>query len=142
MTELYPDETVLTAGMTPRKVWGIPVREPTPSEVEWFENNPKTAGMAAEDDKIILNPFTTLGKNELESVARNEASRVHMRRGGLRPTFDLTDAQKAAFSEYGDIQDQRETVAARLASGDPSALNATPEQRDFVRKLMERIREQ
>jgi hypothetical protein len=94
--------------------------------------------MAAEDDKIILNPYSTLKPQEREAVKLNEAARVHMRRGMLpAPRYELTPEQEKAFSAYGtgNIDDIRQTLAARILSGDPSALKPTPEQLEYVKQL-------
>ena len=122
----------------PAGVYGVGMREPYESELEYFKKNPNVAGMAAEDDKIILNPYSTLKPQEQESVKLNEAARVHMRRGMLpAPRYELTPEQQKAFSTYGtgNIDDIRQTLAARLLSGDPSALTPTPEQQDYVKQL-------
>lgn len=119
-------------------VYGVGMREPYESELEYFKANPHVAGMAAEDDKIILNPYSTLKPQEKESVKLNEAARVHMRRGLMEaPRYALTPEQEKAFAKYGtgNIDDIRQTLAARILSGDPSALTPTPEQLDYVKRL-------
>ena len=122
----------------PEGVYGIGMREPYESELEYFKNNPNVAGMAAEDDKIILNPYSKLKPQEQEAVKLNEAARVHMRRKMLpSPRYELTPEQEKAFSTYGtgNIDDIRQTLAARILSGDPSALSPTPEQLEYVKQL-------
>lgn len=110
-----------------------------PGEDKYFKDNPNVAGMAAEDGKVILNPYSTLSPDEKAAVARNEAARVFMRgKEGDRPSFDLTPEQKELFkgTPYeNDEQAMRETVAARLFSGDPSAGNVTDDQKAYVDKL-------
>ena len=110
-------------------------REPWPSEVEFFGNHPHVAGIAAEDGRVVLSPFCDLTDNQKAAVALNEAARVVMVREGLVPDFRLTLAQASAFAIYGPIDAQRATIAARLLSGDPSALEPTAEQVEFVRSL-------
>jgi len=122
----------------PKGVYGIGMREPYESELDYFKANPHVGGMAAEDDKIILNPYSKLKPQEKEAVMRNEAARVHMRSGLLpKPNYDLTPEQTEAFKTYGtgDIDDIRQTIAARIFSGDPSALNSTPDQNAYVNEL-------
>jgi hypothetical protein len=122
----------------PEGVYGVGMREPFESELDYFKKNPHVAGMAAEDDKIILNPYSTLKPQEREAVKLNEAARVHMRRGMLpAPRYELTPEQEKAFSAYGtgNIDDIRQTLAARILSGDPSALKPTPEQLEYVKQL-------
>jgi len=114
---------------------GVEYRESWPSEVEFFRKNPKVAGMAAEDNKVILNPYSNLNEDQKNAVLLNEAARVVMRRPGLGPTFGLTDQQKAQFQGYGAGEDIRATVAARILSNDSSAGTPTQEQLDFVKRL-------
>jgi hypothetical protein len=121
-------------------VYGIAVRQQLfPGEDKYFRENPQVTGMAAEDDKIVLNPYSKLGEKERQAVMLNEAARVHMRRGLMQsPRFMLTPEQEKAFSSYGggkNIDAIRQTIAARLLSGDPSALKATPEQLEYVQQL-------
>ena len=116
--------------------YAVKRREPYPSEADWFKNHPKgqkTAGMAAEDDAVILNPHMKLSPENQQSVLTNEAFRVLMRKHQfLRPSFGLTKEQQAAFKDYGPEEDQKSTVAARLISGDPSAGKPSPEQADYM----------
>ncbi|MEK9894961.1 MAG: hypothetical protein VW518_00860 [Burkholderiaceae bacterium] len=112
-----------------------------PSELDYFRNNPHTAGMAADDNYVILNPYSSLSQQELASVANNEAARLYMRQSGFRPSFTVTDEQRRLFARTPyehDEQALRDTIAARLFSGDPSALNGTSEQLEFVSQLRQR----
>jgi len=110
----------------------IQQREPYDTELEYFRSNPNVAGMATEDNSVIINPFSSLSGSEVESVLQNERARVYMRSGKTRPKFGLTEEQRVKFKGYGSLQDIRETVAARVLSGDPSAGVATREQRKWV----------
>ena len=120
-----------------RGYYGIGMRPDLyPGEDEYFRKNPTVTGMAAEDDRIILNPYSTLSDKEKEAVIMNEAARVHMRRNFDRPRFDLTPEQQTKFKNYSqDPDDLRATVAARILSGDPSAGTPTPEQMEYVQRL-------
>jgi hypothetical protein len=122
------------AGELPRRSPPVPaeMREPYPSENEYFKGHPETAGMAAEDNRVILNPYSKLSDAQRSSVVTNERARIGMRISGNRPNFEITPEQRAAFSGYGSDQDIKETIAARIASGDPSAGNITPEQRAWA----------
>ena len=112
------------------------VREPTESEVSFFRQHPTVTGMATTDNAVTLNPFSNLSSDERQAVIRNEQVRVLMRAGRApRPTFALTDEQRTLFKDYGDEQAQRETIAARILSGDPSAGKPTSAQRAFVQQL-------
>lgn len=115
---------------------GVPMRQPYASELEFFKANPHVGGMAAEDNAVILNPHSPLTDPQKRAVAVNEAARVVMRKEArLRPDFDLTPEQAKAFANYGSPDDQKATIAARIFSGDDSALNVTPEQKAFVDRL-------
>jgi hypothetical protein len=39
---------------------GIQMRKPYAGELDYFKNNPSVAGMATEDNKVILNPYSRL----------------------------------------------------------------------------------
>ena len=121
----------------PKGVYGIGFRQDLfPGEDEYFKKNPTVTGMAAEDDKIILNPYSTLSDKEKEAVMLNEAARVHMRRNFDKPQFTLTPEQESVFSSYSaNPDDIRQTLAARILSGDPSAGQTTPEQMEYVANL-------
>jgi hypothetical protein len=106
-------------------------REPWPSEDEFFKMRPEVAGLASEDDCVVLNPYSTLSDSEKEAVLLNESARVFMRRSGLWPTFSLTEEQATSFANYGPIDSIKATIAARILSGDPSALEPTGEQLAF-----------
>ena len=111
-----------------------------PGENDYFKKNPTVAGMASESGHIILNPFSALGVNR-DAVARNEALRLHMRDNSATPQFDLTPEQRASFqgTAYGnDDAALRQTLAARIYSGDPSA-NATDQQRQWVNNYLSGI---
>ena len=122
----------------PKGYYGVGLREPYQSELDYFKDNPHVAGMAAEDDKVILNPYSKLSDREKSAVIMNEAARVHMRQGLMdAPRFDLTPEQEKAFANYGDrqIDTIRQTLAARLLSRDPSALTPTADQLNYVERL-------
>ena len=116
-------------------MYGIGVRQPYDSESQYFKSNPHVAGMASEDNRIVLNPFSTLSEAEKKAVMMNESARVYMRTGKVAPPqFGLTPEQEEAFGAYSpDMTDRLSTVAARVLSGDPSALQATPEQIEYAR---------
>jgi len=128
---------LLSAGF-PKGVYGVGVREQLdPGEEAYFKANPHVAGMAADDNKIIMNPFSKLKDNEKQAVMMNEAARVHMRSKLIdAPNFDLTPTQAKKFAEYSqDPNDIKQTIAARILSGDPSAADVTPEQQAYADKL-------
>ena len=121
----------------------IKVRAPSQSEMTFFRQNPSVAGYAAPDGNVVLNPLTTLTRMERQSVIRNETARILMRRSKeLTPLFDLTPEQGRAFATYGPLQQQRETIAARLVAGDPSALEPSLAQLQFVQRLLQALEKQ
>ena len=108
------------------------LREPYESESKYFKENPHVAGMATEDDRVIFNPYSSVHPEHSDSIYKNEASRLFMRKTKNRPKYKLTKAQREAFKDYGEEQDVRETIAARLLSGDESAGEPTHEQNEYV----------
>jgi hypothetical protein len=128
---------LLSAGF-PKGVYGVGVREQLePGEEAYFKANPHVTGMAADDDKIIMNPFSTLKDNEKQAVMMNEAARVHMRNKLIdAPNYELTPMQTKKFATYSENPDDvKQTIAARILSGDPSAGDVTPEQQEYANRL-------
>jgi hypothetical protein len=116
------------------------LREPYPSELDYFQKNPHVGGMAAEDNRVIINPYSSLGDAEKNSVIQNETARIFMRTTpDMQPQFSITDKQRDSFAGYGAPEDIRATIAARILSGDPSAGDITPEQRAYVETLRRRM---
>ena len=104
-------------------------------EDAYFKANPNVTGMAADDNKVILNPYANAAVNK-DAVRRNESFRLFLRDKQMTPDFSLTPEQRNAFkgTPYdGNDAALRETIAARIYSGDPSAL-ATPEQEAWVQQ--------
>jgi hypothetical protein len=119
--------------------WGLlakyPVRQPYPSEDEFFWLNPNVAGYAAPGGEVALNPHSPLPTESKMRVALNEATRHHMMDQGTLHKFPLTEGQREFFQSTSpghyakDPQMARHTVTARILSGDNSAGPYTPEQR-------------
>ena len=128
---------LLSAGF-PKGIYGVGLRDQLfPSEDEYFKANPNVAGMAADDDKVIINPYSKISEKEKEAVMLNEAARVHMRNKMIdAPNYDLTPEQAEKFGSYSqDPNDIRQTIAARILSGDPSAGQPTQAQQEYVNRL-------
>ncbi len=119
------------------KTYSYPLRDKLyPGEDEYFKANPNVGGMAAEDNQVIINPYSPLSDEEKNAIRTNETARLAMRNGYARPTFELTPEQQESFKNYStDEQDQRETIIGRILSGDPSAKNVTPEQKKYAEEL-------
>lgn len=130
--------------MADKQILGYPVRQTLyRGEDDYFKANPKVAGMAAEDGTVILNPYSGLKPQELDAVAYNEALRLHMRDAKITPNIAVTPEQDAFFKgtayEAADTE-KRQTIVARILSGDPSA-KATPEQEAEARRIERLIQE-
>jgi hypothetical protein len=108
------------------------------SERDYFMQNTGTAGMAADDGKVILNPYSPNTLDEQGAVVDNEMARLLMREQNIEPPFDLTREQGAYFEKTpyaDDILAARRSLAARVMTGDPSAGEATSNQAAFAEKL-------
>lgn len=117
---------------------GIPMRHPYPSEAEFFKSS-NVPAYAAEDNAVVFNPYANLDPAARRSLEMNEAARIWMRQNNLRPNFAINPQQaemlRGTHYAAAPIQDQLETIASRLLSGDPSAGQPTPEQEAFIKRL-------
>lgn len=115
-------------------------REPVDSELQFFGKNPHVGGYADFDSgSVVLNPEPMDGVNT-DAVYINEAARLAMRGGRIQPpNFDLTDKQRKYLSgtHYGTAPklNQMETIIGRILSGDPSAQDYTPQQKEYALRL-------
>jgi hypothetical protein len=110
-------------------------------EMEFFARNPNTPGYASfETDSIVLNPFTTLDAERLSFLVDNEAIRLKMNKDKFVPSeFSFTPEQKQFFSNtvYNDNPvAMRQTILARLYSGDTTPGGFTSEQREELKKYL------
>ena len=108
-----------------------------PQEENFFKNNPKVSGMAADDDKVILNPFSKLSLEEKQAVIQNENLRIFMRQNNVIPQVKITPEQKKFFNKtpYQNNEDAiKQTVIARFLSGDPS-IQYTKEQKNEATRI-------
>ena len=87
--------------------------------------------MATEDNKIILNPYSSLNDIEKHQVGLNEGVRLFLRENpNYIGNFGLTKQQKQSLGNYSNnIDDIRSTILARILTNDPSAGNATIRQK-------------
>jgi hypothetical protein len=117
---------------------GVPIREPYPSELDFFKRSGVPA-YSSEDGAVVFSPFVNLSPDQRKSLEMNEAARVWMKANKFQPSFSLSASQQGALSgtHYANAseEDRRATTLARLLSGDPSAGQATPEQDALVRLL-------
>jgi hypothetical protein len=127
----------------------FPVREKLyPGEDTYFKDHPEVGGMAAEDNSVILNPYSKLNDAQRGSIIKNETARLWMRNSPQkeRPSMRLRGSQKKAFDTIAngkpyskDQQDIRETIIARVVSGDTSAGKTTRKQRKYAKALSKKI---
>lgn len=111
------------------------LRDPYESELSYFKKNPNVAGMATEDERVIFNPYSHVHPKNSDNIYKNEAARIHIRKSKNKPKFKITPEQHESFKDYGEEQDIRDTIAARILSGDESAGNFTPEQKEYADML-------
>jgi len=123
-------------------------KELYPGEDEFFKAHPEVGGMAAEDNKVIMNPYSPLNDDQKNAVRLNETSRLWMRNSNEseRPKMRLRRSQKKAFNtmQNGDPysqnpQDIKETIIARIISNDASAGKTTHKQRKYAERLKSKI---
>ena len=136
--EMLSDEAKYESMGEEDRRFGYSVRSKLhPGESAFFEANPNVSGMAAEDNTIILNPGVGPEVNT-NAVIENEAFRLFLRDKNRIPEFGLSQEQIEAFqgTSYENNPDAlRSTIAARIYSGDPSAL-ATEEQREWLKQFL------
>jgi hypothetical protein len=138
-----PATSLLQSSYLENLVNSYGIRKPYKSELEFFKKRPEVAGMATEDSKIILNPFSSNNPQEQNLVAQNEALRLFMNENKVNPNFSLTKEQKSMFkgSEYEtDEQSAKQSIIARFLTGDPSVGNVTKEQKDYADALKMKIK--
>lgn len=119
----------------------FPVRSPHPSELEFFKRSPNVAGMATEDNAIILNP-NIQDTAQRNAVIQNEGIRLLINSIPQKPNFEITSEQRAFFkgTPYeNNEQAMKETIAARIFSGDPSAQAPTEDQLNYVNFLKQQL---
>ena len=114
-------------------------RTPHSSEQQYFSKNPQVTGMLSEDNNVVINPNSSLQEQEKKSVVRNELFRM-LANKNASPKFSLTPAQVQSLTSTGyhnlpeDVR--RKTIAARIASGDPSGGNPTQEQLQYIQQML------
>ena len=130
-------------------MYGYPIREPFSGEHEFFKKNTHVTGMATDDNKITLNPYSNIPESNKALVAKNEALRLFMREHGIDPKFEITKKQDEYFKKYGGSYGEpgnerhlRSTLVSRILTGDPTALDFTDEQRSVSESIMNQLRSQ
>lgn len=121
-----------------KSYFGYFPRKATQEEERWFRVNQNISGYASDDGCIVTNPFTVLSEKELEGVCINEAIRLFMREHEINPKIELTQLQSDSFkgTAYEGMSDAaRQTIIARIISGDPSALDCTAHQKKVADEI-------
>ena len=125
----------------PDEYYGYKVRENLfDGEHNYFWQHPDVPGMAAEDNTIIFNPYST--GVDFDAVGKNEAVRLFLRERNVQPEFDLTEEQIETFkgTPYeDDPMALKHSIIGRIISGDPSAGNVTPQQREWAEIVSQEI---
>lgn len=107
-------------------------------ESKFFRNNPNVAGMASEDNEVLINHFSPLSEKEKNAVFKNESIRRNFNMNGV-PNISLTREQEAnlAGTSYSNASNQNRvaTTLARIMSGDPSGGIPTISQLEAIKKL-------
>ena len=124
------------------KNFGYKVRNKLfPGEVDFFKQNPQTPGYADfESGSVVLNPFSKLSSKELSFLVDNESIRLKMNQDKfVPPEFEITPEQKEFFAKtaYKDNPvAMRQTILARIYSGDNQSMQYTPEQRETLKQYL------
>jgi len=134
--EMYMRQT----GRNPDEMmWGYATRRPSESEMAYFKKNPSVTGMASEDGRIVLNHEAGLKPEQMMAVARNEAIRLYLRQNKVPLQFSMTPRQVGYFNGTpyaANPAAMRETILARIITGDASAQDYTQEQAAAAQQLL------
>jgi len=128
-----------------------PVVPPDEQSLKYFKDNPNVSGWAyggglndsnASDPRVVmLNPYSSLTKEQQGYVVDNERLRHFMSEKQYNPSFKPTAQQLSSFNntEYGKPENEKslkQTLIARIITGDQSAGNVTDEQSKEANKVM------
>lgn len=126
-----------------------PLREPVGDEVPFFASNPGVAGYAAPPETsygqrtVVLNPSAPKAWGPI--VHANEGIRHYMYEHGVQPEFDITPTQQMRFEGYDNdayaknADAAKQTIVARILSGDHGMAPYTQEQSDAAQRLALRM---
>jgi hypothetical protein len=118
-----------------------PEVEPDKETLDYFKKNPTVAGMAVGaglngydgDRRVFVNPYSGLTNEERKGLVENERIRHFMDENKPKLEFNPTSQQVKSFegTEYGKPENAerlKQTLVARILTGDRSAGDITPEQ--------------
>jgi hypothetical protein len=130
------------------KATRYPEVKPDKNTMEFFRKTPSVAGMATGAGlngydgprQVMVNPHTGLNEAQRGGLVRNERLRHFMDESKPSLNFDPTPAQVASFqgTEYGKPENRgrlKETLVARIITGDDSAGSTTPEQKESAYRV-------
>jgi hypothetical protein len=130
----------LMAAATMDKV-RYPEDKPDKETLDYFKKNPSQTGMAVGaglngydgDRRVFINPYAGLTPDGRKGVVENERIRHFIDETKPKINFTPTSEQVKSFkgTEYGkpeNLNRLKETIVARILTGDASAGNVTPEQ--------------
>jgi len=116
---------------------GYETRKPFAGEDAYFKKNAHVAGMAGEDGRIVLNPYSKNTPQQQQVVARNEAIRIWLKDNKVKPKFKVTPEQLKLFKgtiyeKPENILQLKHTLMARWLTGDPSGGTQTEMQKKWA----------
>ena len=127
-----------------------PEDKPDKETLDYFKKNPNVSGMAIGaglngydgERRVVVNPYSKLTPEGRKSLVENERIRHFMDETKPQLKFKPTNKQVEYFSgtEYGkpeNIDKLRQTIVARIMTGDSSAGDVTPEQRKAASSVSE-----
>lgn len=134
---------------------GKNLRKPTLSEQSYLLRNPKVAGMATEDSKVVFNPYFQAIANpaQKQSLYAIESARNAMKTDDTWKQVQVTDEQKGFLTSlygqqfapstnyYADNPDlAKQTVLSRIVGGDTMGnASYTNEQKALASKLVSKM---
>jgi len=131
-----------------------PVVQPDKETLNYFKKNPTVAGMAVGaglngydgERRVMVNPYSGLNPEQQRGLIENERLRHFMDETKPKLNFNPTNKQFESFrgTEYGkpeNVGKLKETIVARILTGDTSVGDVTPEQQkaaDSIRQQWEK----
>ena len=73
--------------------------------------------MAAEDNQVVINPYSSLSPQELNAVRNNERIRLYLNSLNMTPYFQLTNEQMNQFrgTPYENNPQAKNTIIAKIS---------------------------
>jgi hypothetical protein len=130
-----------------------PVVQPDKETLDYLKKNPGTTGMAVGaglngydgERRVMVNPYSGLTPKGTEALIENERIRLFIDETKPKLEFEPTKAQIDFFkgTEYGKPENRerlKETIIARILTGDGSAGDITPEQQKVANVIGDKWR--